>query len=437
MELFQNVSQKKKYFKDIIAIAFFSSYAYMSHSRGIVILIAAFITTLGILFLKKKLKLKSLFIFIAIIIFLFIIDIKTNGYIRQAIFPYGNANINSDVSSVINIEKLKNVLTLDGLKTVFRIIVGWCYNIFASSFGLAALGILMIIIQIIEGCRHKDKCSSPLVVISVFGALFFIGAFVTGALFFFDDIRYYYGEVSLRRCDKLIYGRYIEPASMILCFLGLYMLIKQWKAYKGIIAFIAVVLLLGVFAADIANRMNGVISWTHTSITVNGFCNLADYGRGMVTIENYSEPLIIMGIVSAITFGIIIFLRKRLSNKWIYTIYLFAFFLIYVRGITNVLIPMDNYYYGRVSEVKVALEDLGTINDEHKIIYLKDELLRCAFQYSFPDYYIVTDRDENKANIDKMFVVSETPLSDGQIIELSDFDDTRDKNLYIYWYEKE
>ena len=436
LELSQNIIHKRKdAIKDILGVGFFSTYAYMAHSRGIVILIAAFITTIVVLILNKALKIKYVILFIFLISTLFIIDLKTNGYIRNAFFPQGNLNVNSDISNVLSLDKIKAICTVDGLKTVIRIIAGWCYNIFTSSLGLTALGLLMIANQLYDFIRNKGNKNVSLLIICIFGMLFFVGAFVTGMLFFYDDIRYYYGDVALRRCDKLIYSRYIEPASMIISFLGLYMLAKKWKRYVGIIAWAGFLLVVTFFAFDISGRMDGVVSWTHTLITINGFCDLKNLGRSMVIIENYSVPLIIMGSVSLIVFGVIAFFRRKGFSKIIFVIYCLFFLAIYIRGITNVLIPMDQYYSERVSDVKETIEDLAVTDEAHKIIYLKDELLRCAFQYSFPDYYIVTDRDENKDSIDRMFVVSETPLEEDDLTEITCSGD-QTTGMRVYLYEK-
>lgn len=61
--------------------------------------------------------------------------------------------------------------------------------------------------------------------------------------------------------------------------------------------------------------------------------------------------------------------------------------------------PLSRGEYGDV---------INSVRGEERLtnIYLDDEILRCGFQYYFSDYYVLTKRDNNRKDVQDMFIIS-------------------------------
>lgn len=433
MNIYDNIQtgNEKAFRKNIFLSSLFSAYAYMAHSRGIVILLTTIIV-IGYIIISEKKYLKEFIFFLLVILGLCYLDLKINGWIRENIFPIGEFSQNSSIGSVFNKEMIGIIFSINGLKTIIRIFCGWIYNISVSSFGLVILGLIEIIFTMFSILKKRKVENKQYFIVITFIELFFIGAFILGALFFLKDIMYYYAEVNLRRSDKLLYGRYIEPSAMMLSFLGIYVLLNKLNKYKRKISIILFGLVTLFFCYDIAERLNNVSTWTHNLVTINGFADLTEMGRGFVTVENYSAPLITIGVISLAIFSMLIIFRNKLKYNTICGIYIIIFLCIGFRGITNVLIPEDKYYMESTHPLSSLFEQIDGLPAEYKVIYLEDELIRCAYQFQFPDFYVVTQRDQNRYTIENMFIVSETSL-DTLTLYLEEYYEITDCNTTSSW----
>lgn len=81
---------------------------------------------------------------------------------------------------------------------------------------------LVISIAIIIKVKNWKEYSHEELAIILFSLLFFGGSLVMGTLFFFDDLYVSAGMEIIRRGDKIIYTRYLAPASVCMSFVGLY-----------------------------------------------------------------------------------------------------------------------------------------------------------------------------------------------------------------------
>ena len=393
---------KAKKFK-LILIAIFSVFAYMSHERGIVVVIATFMLII-FMFIKKVIKIKELLIFSGVTILFLGFDYGISSLIKQFVFSANDIQFNT-TKSILNSELLSEIFSYDGFKTCIRIVMGWTYNIFTSTYGLMCVAIVTSIVSLVSYFRLK-KLDFKEVLVIIFALLLFMGAFALGALFFFDNIFKYYNGEMISRCDKLIYGRYIESASMLLCFWGIYALIEKKAVTKKIIISICLIWLtvLIFFILYISPRMENSTTWIHILMTLNIFCDLTPYGAGMVNIPNYSMYLIAMGIISYIIGMLCLIFNKR-HGRIVCYILMCVYSITYIRSLYNVIYTMDRYAQEQTTALDEILDDVD-LPKEYKVIYIDDQLLRIAFQYKFPDYYIVTERDKNRYSIDNMFIVS-------------------------------
>lgn len=435
LNLSENLDDGEKVYKEIVLLAVFAGFCYMAHSRGIVILTVSVLLAVGIVLLSGRKNIKYVVWLMVIVLLLLILDTYLNTLMRENVFPMSEASENSSISSVISLGKLRDLLSFNGIKTILLIFCGWIYNVFVSSCGLVCFGLVSVFGEVITFIKKHSVENKKEFIIIVFTLLFIGSSFLIGALFFFDDISNYYAGINVRRSDKLVYGRYIEPASMFLSFIGIWELMQKKRektADRKILSILVFEGIFVVFFAYISNKMNGVSTWIHNLATINSFIDLADFGYAFVSIDNYGTPLIIIGELALICFCIVLMVFR--DKKKITLFYCMFFLFIYVRGIKNIVIPIDKYYKSVVDLSEEIISQIPYIDNNLKNIYLDDEILRCAYQYNFPDYYVLTQRDKNSDFIENTFIISKAYEYNKSLYKEDYFEIISEPNIDKEWH---
>lgn len=400
----RNISTFKMWIYSIL-IAMLQVYAFMVHTRGIVIFIATVLCTIFIRIIlnEKNVKLTPYFI---VTIILYFVDLLLVKIFRNYLYN-GDRNLIGGTISFINNEFIKNIVSLTGIRVLGEGIIGWLFASVSSTLGLTCLG-LIISITIILNTRKWREYSHQELIIVLFGLLLFGGSLMMGILFFFNDLFVNAGIEIVRRGDKIIYTRYLDSANVCVSFIGLYyLLIKERPRIKSYIFYsgISFVFMHGFFVSKIADRINHTITWSQILMSVNYFCDLNQCIRGGAysTIGYLSGGIAFFGLFAIIIF--IITMKYRKNTKFFLTIYLVCFLAGYFWNAYNVIYRMDNYQASLITEYE---DIIRCVNNEEglKIIYLDDEISRCSFQYIFSDYQIVAQRDKDSVAIKDMFIIS-------------------------------
>ena len=431
----QDISNPEKWIYSIL-LAVLQVYAYMVHTRGIVILIASLLCTIIIRFVMKEKNIKFIPYF-GVTVILCLVDSLLGTIIRNHLYN-GVEDLAGGTTAFINSEFIKNVMSASGLKLLGEEIAGWLFTSVSSTFGMSGLGLLISLVILVSVSKWREYSNQELI-LALFGVLLFCGSLMIGVLFFFNDLLEYAGTEVTLRGDKLIYIRYLDPANVCISFIGLYcLLVKKSTSIKPCIFYsgISFILLHGFFVSKIADRINNTIIWANNLMTVNYLCDLTQSERGGAysTIGRLSGGIGIFGMLAIVIFIITMMYHKK--GRIFFMIYLSAFLACYFWNAYNVIYRLDSY---QTKIIKEYDEVIRCVNDEEELtnIYLDDEILRSSFQYIYSDYYVVTRRDDNRFSVEEMFILSPTgtynkDLYDSDYYEIVDSeDDNEDYHLYI------
>lgn len=415
LKCMENVNDKMCSIYSIL-IAALQVYAYMVHTRGIVILIATLICVFAIRVVLKCDKIR-LVPYVVVTVGMLVLDRKISGIIKNILYQ-GSEDLVGASASFVNGEFLKTLFSVDGLKVWFGEMLGWIYAEVISTFGLVSLGIIVSIV-ILLNIKNRANMSKVELIIVFFSMLYFIGSLSLGTIFFFNDIYSLESIEMAKRGDKLVYARYIDGAGACISFIGLYYFILKGKIWTKTRIFSSVaffIVLHGFFVSTVIQRINSTISWLHISMTFNYFCNLKQCIRGGMysTIYFFGGGIAIFGFVSLCIYMISIIWRKK--EKLIFGIYFICFLAGYLWSSYNAIYRMDSYSMGVIEDYDELVKSIDGVKDL-KNIYLDDEILRCSFQYIFSDYYIVTKRDDNRYNIQNMFILSSKDAYNKELFE--------------------
>lgn len=422
-----------KQVRDSILIACSSVFAYMAHQRGIVVVLATFLTVVYIRFVRKKANLR-IGVYLITAMVLLIADRLVDGLVKQYVFNAGVNTVNSTFS-FWDANMWERLLSFTGLQTIIKIIYGWLFNVFTGSGGLVCLGLCVTLVCCFRYKSSEGGCCIHL--ISVFSLLCFVGAFALGGLFFFSDIYLYYTGEMVRRCDKLIYGRYLESSISIPVLMGMYFFLEKGSLFIKRRRYIFLIMgsVYLFFLVNIAGKVNGVVTWPNNTMTINIFCNLAQCRHGYGAIRNLSQGLTVYGALAiVILMSIFVFHKKqRMACMGLIAV----FISIFVWSSYNVIYRMDKYEIENMEMTRNLVKGLEQLPEDYKVIFLDDEITRSSYQYMFRDYYIVTGRDNNRTQIKDMIIVSpkgviNEELDQGDYFELVDMEtESPDYHLYI------
>ena len=431
----QDISVSQQWLYSVL-IAVLQVYAYMVHTRGIVILMSSLLCTILIRFVMKKKNIKFI-PYLGVTVGLYLFDSFLENTIKNYLYS-GSENLIGGTTSFINSDFIKNVVTVSGLKILGEAVIGWLYVSVSSTFGMTVLGLVISIVILVSIRKWKEYSSQELILV-LFGLLLFCGSLVIGVLFFFNDLFGYAGMEIAIRGDKLVYIRYLDSASVYISFIGLYyLLVKKSTSIKYCIFYsgLSFILLHGFFVSKIAERINNTITWGHILMTVNYLCDLTQSERGGAysTIGRLSGGIALFGMLAVVIYIISMMYHKK--NRVFFLINISCCLVCYFWNAYNVIYRLDSYQTNIIKEYENVIKCVDDMED-FKNIYLDDEILRCSFQYIYSDYYVVTRRDDNRFAVDEMFILSPTgtynkDLYDNDYYEIVGSEDVNeDYHLYI------
>ena len=431
----QEIGNSEKWIYSVLN-AVLQVYAYMVHTRGIVVLIASFLCTIIIRFVLKKKNIKFI-PYLGVTVFLYFVDSFLGTIIRNHLYN-GVEDLAGGTTAFINSEFIKNVFSVSGLKLLGEEIAGWLFVSMSSTFGMAALGLFISIVILVGVGKWREYSNQELIIV-LFGLLLFCGSLMIGVLFFFNDLFEYAGIEIAMRGDKMIYIRYLDPASVYISFIGLYYtLVKKDTSTKFCVFFsgLSFVLLQGFFVSKIADRIDNTIIWAANLMTVNYLCDITQSLRGGAysTVGRLSGGIALFGMIAIIIYIITMMYHKK--HRVFFLIIISCCLVCYFWSAYNVIYRMDSYQANIVKEYEDVIRCVSD-GEDLKNIYLDDEILRSSFQYIYSDYYVVTRRDDNRLSIEEMFILSPVgtynkDLYDNDYYEIVGSEDiNEDYHLYI------
>lgn len=418
-----------------ILIAMCSVYAFMCHQRGIVFIIASIIVIVLVqIFLKTKLV--KYRYYIPSMILMLGIDIIVSSYFKNALGLNTKAVANT-VGNAVKSNMITNIFTVSGIKVLIKEICGWALSIFTGTYGLILVGIIASCIAI--KFFIKERKSQKEVILATFGIMIFIGAFALGVIFFFEATYNFYIGTEIRRADRLIYSRYLDSVSGILCFLGIYYLCYKQNFIKKstkVISIICTGICIVFSNFYIINRIDNTSVWLPVLFSVGNFIDTKNMGQGFVEIPQLHYPILLSFILAFIIGLMLLFVKK---HRIILGILICCFLTTYVWETYSIIYRVNIYYS---QNIQCAKELIGKFEksgiESPRVIFdssVQSDLLRVAFQFSYPNTNVISQRDEDYYTDKDAIIISPTGEYMEEIFD-DDYYDTGFKNKFFHVYIK-
>lgn len=433
--------ERKKQIVFSALIAFFSVYAYMCHSRGIVYIIAVFIIVFYLRFILREKNLSFISYILSLIVFM-LMDKKLTSYFKDSIWGTG---VKKNTFGSISTNRFEGFFTEDGFRTLLRNCAGWMFSTFSGTLGLAILGFVFAFVLSLYFLSKSQKVSTKEKIIGVYGFLLYVGTLALGILFMFiSNYKFVIGE-KVKRADRFVYSRYLSPTYAVLVFLALfYILFKSdvfaWKSRITAIVFGASLILycrswLGQYTKDIE------YSWRNT-IDCGVFFDTIRYGNDANKYHGISRALLLMAVVAFFALLIIIIIShfKSNYNRYILVGILGSFLLLSAVSYVKFRFATD---IRPMTSVASALNMMDYIQDrtdipvEYSEVYIDKSIGRYKLmQIAMPRLTVHVRRSINPEDVDDMFiiaknrVVNESWLDDDCYL-LEDYSDSEEQAMLI------
>lgn len=279
------------------AIGALAVYAFMSHQRGLVVVIA----TTMILLLMKLCKKKGICIFpyIAVLVLGLCLDRIVSCWQKENVYA-GAVLMHNTLADFLKPEVYSKIFSIKGAEAIIKSFIGWLYNFTCSTFGIGLAGLLFMLVLSLK-CIMKRKFESARDIMAVQGLLCFLGAFALGLLFFFQSSYGYFDGTQVERSDHLLFGRYLESSYPILFYFGLIGMghLEVENKIKNI-SFAMHIGMLGFVDVLLLPLMENVNCYVHSLMSMNLFMDTSNVTKTLDTIPNYVTALFLFGIVSVI-----------------------------------------------------------------------------------------------------------------------------------------
>ncbi|MBO5147023.1 MAG: hypothetical protein J6C19_16105 [Lachnospiraceae bacterium] len=326
---------RKCFYSALLALA--AVYTFMSHQRGLVVVLAATITTFILWRLRKNCI--SMTAYLAGLTAGLFSDRMLCAWQKAQVYA-GAVMEHNTLADFLKPELYHKLLSWQGVLTLIKTGFGWLYHSVCSTFGLAFIGIVFMVLLVVRVFRRRTlDCAVEIVALQ--GILSFLGAFALGLLFFFESMYHYFDGTEVVRCDHLLFGRYLESTLPILLYMGLIYLINyqqgkmiQWLSaavHAGLVGFTAVFLL---------PRMQGVDCYVHSLAALNLFMDTSGITKTQEIIPNYSLALFAFGIFSLVI-GVLIGIARRRNIRAAFLVIALVFLWIYIWNCYSVIGRID------------------------------------------------------------------------------------------------
>lgn len=319
-------------------------YAYMAHLRGIVVVVA---TTITVLVIDWKRKDRPMPIHLPSYAVGLVLALTADHFLTkwEKATVYGGAALQHNTLSQLLHSGLGRMVSAEGLAVLGKAIVGWLFHSGAATFGLAFVGLCAMLKAVFTALKKKDAMNGREFV-SLFGILCYLGAFAMGLLFFFHYLYDYWMGAAVERCDRLIFGRYLESCLPLLLTSGLLELDRIRRGErKGKTLLIAagglLVFCTAFFAFFIAPAMRGADCYVHSLMALNLFMDTSGVTVTKDLIPNLAQAVGWFGLLSVGVFAAVVILYKR-HRKAAFAMIAVLFLLIYARSMVTVLYHVDS-----------------------------------------------------------------------------------------------
>lgn len=350
---------------------FLAVYAYMGHTRGLVAIIAVFMTV-GLIQLVLKQKVVRWIPYLSTTVIFLVIDKFVAGWFKAVVYGPGGTRHASAES--FDFEYLKLIFTKDGFLSLVKVALGWVFNVLASTYGLVGIGLLAALLIMLAVLRKKYNITPKELILALFAALSFLGTFAMGCLFFFPTSHKYYIGEQIERADRLVYGRYTVSSVGLLVLIALYVLVVRRDVFKlrGKLAVVGTyIITLVLFVWKAAPYLTLASSNSRYFISLTTFLKLEAEGK---TVDNFPNIVEALGYAGLLGLGIltVILIITAKNRKWSRTalclVLLASSLTIYTVDYNKIRLGRDEVLVKYIDEPTSLLEEISEVAEEFPIV---------------------------------------------------------------------
>ncbi len=388
-------------------LAFVSVYAYMSHTRGVVLLIAT-VMTVAIVHIWYKRKMIMYSVYVPATFVLLIIDKMISRYIKHGVYgKYGTQHASLES---FDIDTFKKILSVKGILIEMKLVIGWCFNLFASTYGLVIFGIIATAVILLRTVKSREADGK--VVFSVFGLLAFLGTFALGALFFFPSAWNFFTAIEIDRADRMMYGRYMVSVVTPICTLALFALTNKKEKIIRIKSKIAAIAVYLVTFVIFIKKICPSLADTHCTNS-RYFISLTTFLHIIKSRTNTNFPDLVpamqkAGILALVIMLIIIafsFAKNEVIHMGLFAIVFVISFAMMSNTFYNYRNDRDDRIVKRMRKITNCyrqVEGMDKISEEFPCVFRHDSaVLLKLYQYVMTDFNIGKIRyikDQNQSD---------------------------------------
>lgn len=388
--------------------------AYMAHTRGIVVVIAMFMTALfGRIFLKRR----SVYwpMIIAALVILAVIDSFSTKILKEALYSISGLNANAFEST--DMGAYFNVFSIRALKDIIILCLSWMHTLIVTTQGLVLVGTCVIFVLLFRKIllKNVDVTSNEIMVI-VFSFLIFVGYYAVGALFFKGVYQPLLTGETTKRVDRLMYDRYSICGASMMVFLALYALCckRDWLKWRSKLLSIAGgVAFLGFFFWKVLPLAVKYTGYIYNTIILNTFQEVNDPSK-IMSGEYYERGGLIAISLLGLGLMLAVLVFSEIHKKWM------PYVVCLVVLISDLLLIHVNYVKIRKASndyiVEATREVVGfmqkfedDITDEYPYV-LKGGLSGIKIQFyqsQLMDYKMFGKKQEETLDLDDYFIISD------------------------------
>lgn len=328
-----------------IILGLLTGFAYMTHGRGIVLLLVVG----GLFFIYLIFRRKHLYYFSIYAVIFYIMNI-VNSYVKEFIINHvvfvGENDAVNTFSSSLGLEVFTNFKIKD-LYYISKGLIGQFYYLINSTFGLIIFVLIVCSIFLFKLVLKKRPDNIMLTIPSIYTMLITIGSLLISVLFFSDG----YINNSFSGKEYWMYGRYTEIAVSFVFFISFYYIFYKIKVKKSVYftSFILVCFFLsiGSYVVYRAFMFSGDIRTSYTMIS-----NIVPFtGYSLVEEDVSLLNFIVLDIVCILIFGLVIYAIKKSKLKIIWCTFIILF-------IYSSVFSLDKFVYPTSKEKLAGVESL-------------------------------------------------------------------------------
>lgn len=398
LEAYRSAGRRKIIFSVLCALA--AVYAFMGHTRGVVLMIALFMTVAGA---RLLLGIRAVHMpaYLCATGAGLLLDRFLTSFFKQAIWgQYGARHASVEGA---RFSDLGTLFTLDGIKVLIKSVLGWLYTIFSSTMGLACVGLVIALMLILLLLQKKRAASDEVLLTSVLGALHYGGSVAMGILFFYPYIYDALNSMNTKRYDRIFYGRYQAGAVGLICLLAVYALAVRRDLFgirTKIVSCAVFAVTLFVFCKSIAGPL---------AICEYDKKQVIELGTFTKLIKDPVHRMIAAGILGMTVFVLwllLLHLKKlRLAAPMLI---LFAFLAVYSASYSAVRLGKDKNLYASADEAYHMVLELDIDEEQYLYILLanRDRYWIRGFQPLLKEYNVIVRNGKNLSKFDDMIYIS-------------------------------